>query len=413
MANWVDNKDFNPSIITNALENIKTINSNGEAIFSGFELSDLISILDSMLKLHHEITEHDRRKIIQNGVFKVGQGNTLTSDLLLKEFSVLENEFLRQTKQTFRLVTNISVKLATTPKIFIVDNSRISFGWRQNHRIALAREKIIEEAQRHTLRELPKNYTNVSVIVQARSTEEAGRKALDNLDFLRAIWNLWKNLQIQTRRSYEFPRPINAVILGPIHTLHKLNGESASDNWWYDTNYRKPVSVLNEFNQMQEIYKFTKAIRSNLNKLNYKQELIFALIQYTRALDSSDWNNSFLQLWSILEKLTGTTQSDSHKTTIKRASFIFYDNDFAFQALHHLRTLRNIAIHSGTQKDDIETTLYQLKRVIEGLFMFHIRKPNMFKSMSEAADFMDSPKDLNILDSKIRKLKTARKFLSK
>lgn len=82
---------------------------------------------------------------------------------------------------------------------------------------------------------LPSFYEPVSVLVSARTTNEAGALALDQLDLVRGIWNFRKNRGTWIRKSSGTRSPVNSIILGPIHTLHTPSGALATESWWYRT----------------------------------------------------------------------------------------------------------------------------------------------------------------------------------
>lgn len=409
MAKWVDG--FAPALITQRIEKTKSITTDGSTSFSGFEHTDNVAILTSMLNLNREIPEVECSKIINKAIFIAGAKGAISSESILREVSSLESAYLGQSMQPFRLITSLSLVLPLSPKIFNIGASRISIGWRANRKTAMARSEVIQSARSTVSGDLPSLYTPVAITVTARSKNEAATKALDDLDLLRAIWNLWKNRAYKTRISSGARSPVNAIILGPIHTLHKLNGERATDAWWYEPGYRGPINVWRDASCVPSMFIFTKSFRNRLRNLPYQEEIVSALIRYTRALDSRDWNYTFLQLWSVLEQLTGTTQQESHKVTVKRASFVFADTDYALQTLLHLRAYRNKSIHTGAEAENVEPLMYQLKQVIEALLIFHAGRSGKFQTMTEAAEFMDSPSDRASVDAKISKLQAVRKFL--
>jgi hypothetical protein len=49
------------------------------------------------------------------------------------------------------------------------------------------------------------------------------------------------------------------------------------------------------------------------------------LRRYCRALDSADLSRAFLELWGLLETLTGISPQEGHDSVVKRVSFIFAD----------------------------------------------------------------------------------------
>ena len=138
-------------------------------------------------------------------------------------------------------------------------------------------------------------------------------------------------------------------------------------------------------------------VRLCLARSVYTTRLEDALRRYTRALDSFDWDASFLRLWGLLETLTGTQPHESHDLTVKRATFLYEDpeREFHVQVLNHLRHYRNRSVHGGESSETIEAYLYQLKRYVEDLLLFHLAPPSYcrFKSIAQAAAFLNLPPD--------------------
>lgn len=207
-------------------------------------------------------------------------------------------------------------------------------------------------------------------------------------------------------------------MLGPVKTLHKPNGELASDTaFWYDDDYVEPIRALNIKRDWSRLKSFEKKIRSKLSKHSYKQEVEDSVGRYVRGLDSPDWNSSFIKLWGLLEALTATSPKDSHEVSVKRVLFVQRDRHYQKQVLTHLRNNRNASIHSGQEAEEIETILYQLKNYVEALLRFHIGNIYKFNSIEDSAEFMDLPpevpdleKEIETLEARIALVKNAVKF---
>ncbi len=259
---------------------------------------------------------------------------------------------------------------------------------------------------------MPKDYAAVSVSVVARSTSEAAEKALNRLDFVRGVWNLWNNIRRRIRVSAGKRSPVNSILLAPIHTLHHRDGTLATNAWWWEPQYQGPIKLYNEPKKNKSMFLYMVDFRRHLKKSNYAPDLIHAVVRYVRALDVRDWDNSFLRLWGVLEFLTGTL-FDSYKVTIRRASYIYSDREYAHEVLSHLRDFRNKSIHAGSESNDIEALMYQVKRYVEDLLIFHVGSKGRFSSIADAAEFLDSPGDKGLIDRKIRKLRFAKKFISR
>ena len=211
------------------------------------------------------------------------------------------------------------------------------------------------------------------------------------------------------RLSFGLREPINGIVLGPVHTIHQVSGKVASDNWWYDPDYIKPIKPYDIAKDLSAIYQFEKRIRNSLRQLRYRDKIEWAFREYTRALDHRNWHTAFLALWSVLEVLTHSG-GDNYKVTIRRASFIFKEPDLHREILNHLRESRNAFVHSNKNSDDIELYTYQLKRYIEALLLFHINNGRSFSNIQEVAEFLDLPIDLTVLSKKIRLSRLATRF---
>lgn len=409
MPSWV--KDYKPEIVAQRMEKAKTSSGEGKVSFSGFEHSEHVVLLNSMIELDREVPEIEKRRIINRATFKAGEKGVITSKSILREIGKLEREYLSTEKKKYRLITGISISpLCQFPKVYF-DGSFIVVHARLNKASQNSRSKLMNKAKHSISGDLPSNYVAVSVSVTARSTTEAADKALYRLDFVRGIWNLWTNRANTFRMSSGKRSPVNSILLGPIHTLHKANGKLASESWWYEPQYQGPVNLYNKKTKIERMFKYMASFRSHLGKSNYGSDVIQAVVRYVRALDSRDWDDSFLRLWSVLEFLTGTL-SDGYKVTIRRASYMFSDKEFACQVLSHLRDYRNKSVHAGSESSDIESLMYQLKKYVEVLIEFHVGNKFRFSSIADAAEFMNFPIDKDLIDRKIKKLRYAKEFMS-
>lgn len=410
MATW--HPELKAEVITTRLERNKTIDANGQVSFHGFEHSEYTSILGSMIKFNREIPELERRKIIIKSTF-VAAAKVLTPDKLLAEIIRQEKSYLAIPKTRFRLITSISLQHPKVPVLFRFKNIELSFGWRQNKTVAASRNIILDRAKSSIIGGLPSFYESVSVLVKARTNNEAATLALDQLDLVRGIWNYWENRVVHIRNSSGLRTPVNSIILGPIHTLHASSGALATESWWYESSYRGSVNIYKNGDHLAKMKLFTKIVRSHLQRSAYREIVESAIIRYTRALDSRDWNYAFLQLWSIIESLTGTTPNESHKTTVKRAASIHKDGEYATQSLIHLRMHRNNAVHTGEEIENVEPLMYLAKNVVENLINFHLFHAGKFKGLVEVAEFLDSADTLDKLDDRIRKLQLVRSYVAR
>lgn len=410
VATW--NDGFNPSVLTERIEKAKSVSSDGKASFSGFAHTEHASVLYSMLRLNAEIPENEARKLLNRACFAAAGAGKVTPDTLRAHAEELEKAYLSSPKTRFRLVTSISADFSSHPVAFRSAATELCFGRRPTRRAETKHLELVKDAEHSIYGELPTFYSPVLALVSARNPDEAATQALDQIDLFRAIWNFWKNRSQGIRISSGRRAPINSLILGPIHTLHTPNGELATDGWWYEPTYLGPVSVWRDVQRRGTMIEFTKSVRASLRKLPYRSSIESALLRYVRALDSRDWNSSFLELWSILEALTGTTPNDKHKVTVRRSAFLFRNVDYAFEVLNHLRSYRNTAVHRGKEGQNVEPIMYQAKSFVEALLKFHLARAGQFESVAEVAAFLDLPRGLAEVDRQLARLKAARKYIA-
>jgi hypothetical protein len=408
-AKWINNK-IDPKTLANKL------NQRIKRPFQGLSYNDsvtadILTVIYSSIEFDSKIPETEKRNIVWKGVSTAAEKGAVT-EKFLGEISREENLYKNLKPQKFVLLTTISVNhLSELNKIKSTDKTTIIFNRFLPNKFN--RKSIIEIAkQGKTVRadEIPSNFVYVRVNVEARTEVEAYHKAIDALDLLRGIWNLYFNLGVGRRVSFGGTSPVNKIILGPIHTLHKSTGRLATEDFWYEPNYKRPLFPFSITHQYQNLKNHEKLVKSRIRKSNYSSEIENSILKYTRALDERNFNNAFLALWSLLENLTGSVAS--YDDAIKRTLFLYKDKEFHKLILEHLRSYRNKTIHTGDSiSEGMETLLYQLKGYVEKLLEFHLYNNLKFKDISVSAQFLSLNSDRNILREKINWLSKAEKFL--
>ena len=332
----------------------------------------------------------------------------------MSEIRKLEKEYLKVNPQQYFLLTSISVNKLCKLKRSTINDCIITFRPSPpKNCIKEIQTKILRPASNFVSGDLPSNYICAKISIKGKSTSEAADKALDAIDTLRGIWNLFYNRRNTFRISSGDKKPVNKIVIGPLHTLHFQNGKLATETWWYEPSYRGPLQVHDPSKDIKNLYKFEQNVRKLLKKSNYRNFLETSLARYTRALDLGDWENAYLKLWGLLESLTSTGEKDSHKVTVKRTSFLFRERHYAKQVLTHLRDYRNKAVHVGAGNHDIETFMYQLKNFVEVVLEFQVANKFGFKSLAEVAQFMDLTDSKPMLERKIEIMNFASKYIEK
>jgi hypothetical protein len=409
-ASW--KQEYCPSQVVEKLEATRKIGVDNKVKFEGWGHLEFVALLYSMLNFPDDIPEIDARRIVSKAIFTSGAKGIITVQSLLTEINKLEREYQSSPIERYALASSISISLFSKIPNINIGNTIIIFERSLPKRFRQESESLIKHAEQSLFASLPTDYLKVRVHVSAKSIHHAADQALEILDFTRGVWNWVFNRRHSFRMSWGGkPSPVNNIILGPIHTLHRPNGGlAAKDNWWYEPSYFGAIQPFSpkqdEINSMSKSFEHIKNV---FKTHKYSQVIQSSIVRYTRALDERDWTTAFIKLWSILELLTDTTRSN-YEITIKRTAFLYQERDYHLQVLQHLREYRNSSIHFNKGNSEIETYLYQIKNYVEHLIGFHVNNRYGFESIQEAAGFLSLPPDDQALKSQIEKLTFARKL---
>ena len=230
------------------------------------------------------------------------------------------------------------------------------------------------------------------------------------MDLIRGIWNFSINRRVPTRLQWGGKHPINIIRLGPTHTLHDTKGDLVTELFWGDINFHEKSSIWDVKNKWGYISKEFIWIRNVLKKIKYKDDLVQIFIRYTNALDTNDYETSYLKLCSLLEFLTNTINSNYDKT-ISRSLFIYKDDIISREIIEHLRIFRNRVVHFGETRDELDPLLFQIKRFVEINIWLHLKLAGEFNSLEDFGKFLDLPKSKKSILNEIAYRKKAIKFL--
>jgi len=408
-------KGSNPEQLISKIENSRQLNDNGKVTFKSFDYHINTSLLYNMLEFPSDLPEEEARKIVNQAAFDTGSEGAITTKRILTEVNKLQNKYNNLPIQRFVLLTSLSINNFNDFRRIQSDGNLVlfdSFNSKQSRKFKKKANSLLQSGKKSLFVEPPENYSSIRIYVSAKSNHDAVNKALDYIDFIRGIWNWVLNRRHGIRMSWgNKPKPINKIILGPLHTLHHTSGKLAiEDTWWYEPNYLGEISTLNPSkSDIELLYNNFYGVRKKLSSCGYSNVIQDATIRYTRALDERDWNTAYLKLWSVPELLTDTGRSN-YELTVKRAAFLFEERDYYFQLIQQLKEYRNKYVHLNQKNTEMETYLYQLKNVVEVLFTFHIGNNFHFSSIQDAASFLSLPHNEKPLNAKLKRLNSAKKF---
>jgi hypothetical protein len=376
-----------------------------------FLKNDIESILESAYDFNAEIPELQKPIIIEEGISNFAINSIKNSEQLKRQIKKSEVEFLKKPSERFSLLSSFSF-----PYFEELQNVRYMNGGINLFRYGYPKKykyKILnDELKKYSDSIPPHGYVPLVIKISARNYLEAVERGMDFIDIIRGIWNYSINRRVSSRMTFGLQDPINMIRLGPTLTLHFSNGKLACEQFWHELNYYQKSSTWDVAHRWQYISKEFLFIRKALKKLPYRNQFNKMFIRYTRALDSDDYETSYLKLWPLLEYLTDTINSNYDKT-ISRALFFYRDDVLSKELIEHLRLFRNKTVHTGETNRDLVPLLFQIKRIIERIIWFHLKLAGKFDTIEEFGKFLDLSKNKINLEGEILLREKALKFLYK
>ena len=398
-------KGFNPEIIIERIKAVRSIDGD-KVSFAGLEFHEYEAIIKSMVARSDNIPSYVNDRYIFRAISAAAKKADFDKDDLLDCISQEFHSYLKLPRKPQTLVTSLSIQKAHIPDDINFDDCCIRFFCNLPNSIAEARQKAFDEFSDYIKHDERRDYMWVLARTNARSPQEAATVCLNAIDLVRGMWGMFANNSM--RISMGRDSPVNNITLGELHTLHNQDSSLAATCCWYEPNYHSDGSPL-RFNKGEgRLQILADRYFDFLKKSKYRPDLERAIISYTRALDSHDYDVSFIRLWQVLEEMTGTT--GSYDKTIKRVSFLYKEWPYMRELLKHLRNHRNFLIHRGIEEKHTETHVYQLKNCVERVIRFHLGNELGFSSLAEAVEFLDLPPDNELLMKRLELHKKGLKY---
>lgn len=401
-------KGFEPQVVLNKLQEIRTLDGD-KVSFSGFAYEEYTAVLKSSIDIDDSNSLEICNGLVMRGFHEASKKPELTANSVLHSIKKVARAHNSKKEKEFLIVTTINVTTSCAIPNVTVNNCNIRFYKSLPKKYNAARTAAIDDVSRWLIKKDESFSYFLIAKTKARAEFEAADKILDAIDLLRGIWNLHINSSMCMSSGSGRKKPVNKITLGALQSLHNINGSKASSTYWYEPNYYKDNSKIDFSSTQSKTLEFTSNVRKKIKASKYKKDIEIAIVRYVRALDYRDYSVSFLKLWGLLEHLTSTLHH-SYDKTIKRAAFHFSEHGYYIQVLEHLRQYRNKSVHTGSDDDNVETRLYQLKNIVEKLIRFHIGNSFKFESLSDAGNFMDLTPDANKLKEKVKLYKYGIKY---
>lgn len=234
--------------------------------------------------------------------------------------------------------------------------------------------------------------TPMLIHVSAYDPFDAFETANDSIDRFRGLLNLLINSSksINIFAQLSEPHAMNRFRRGPLHTVHKRDGSLATETFWYEHRWLHNAPTI-KFSDPPDYRRSVQRWWEKLQKNPMREFISDVLLRYCRALDLHEADASFLGMWQVLEKLTGT---DKYDQLIERIARLFKDPNDTREIAKHLRIRRNQAVHSTSSvSKEADVILMQTETLASQAIFFLIKHAARFRTIEEFYGFLDLPLD--------------------
>ena len=400
----------------NILEEIgakSSLNEKGSVCWPDFIIPKLEPVLRAAIVVvgpeDRELNETDALVILRSAIAKTAKkapGRPLKHHELLAEADRLAASYFQQSESSYVLVSSLSVDNLTT-KTIRIRGCVVSSLTERGSRFPLPEVLSLRTQGTPFLDHLSSSlYRLVKVATKGRSIHEAADNALNALNLLRGLWSLFATFGSWSMNVGQMSRkPLGVIHTGPIHTLHNCTGKLVENIYWYDPDFTKDRPIFSGNEKWAKIENKRQSAMKRLAVHDYRQELEELLIRYAVALDQMNPDLAFLQMWSILEKITDTIGAN-YDETIRRTVWLYSKESrlIARDRLESLRYQRNQYVHSGKTTNHGDQIAYLIKDFIDPHLLKLIVNPFKIRSFAEYGEFLAMPTDLAALEERRRKL---------
>jgi len=417
----VDEK-YAPVHLLSEIGKTATVDANGAVAWTGYSVMQLMVALQPAFVVlspnGNELNQTDAWQIVWKTIvalIKSRPDKSINPSDLLKKADEEASEFFRIPSNNYVLVSSLSVTDLPAKRIK-VRRCIISSMKQRSKKFPFPESYSLQSHGPFCQHINSTEYRSVKVSTQGRTVHEATNNALNALNVLRGLWNLFATYGSWSISFGSVTRkPIGVIHAGPIHTLHHPNGKLVDDNlYWYDPEFQGEQPIFSKNEIWVEIEKKRKMAMRRIAALEYGAELESLLIRYAAALDQPDADLAFLQMWGILEGITGTV-GGNYDQTIRRTLWVFASEkrNLAKDILESLRCHRNRYVHSGKTGEESSQVAYMIKAFVDPHLINLIINTFKVRSLEDYGECLALPPDISSLEQKLRKFSDAIRVLKK
>jgi hypothetical protein len=401
---------FNTDVVFKVLNEARQ-QKDGKVSYSGWSMDTDVEILYSHLNHNFPLHPEAIRSAIRGALFIPTNNGRLAPQKFLTVFDEKAKALMSQKAERFHILTSLSFSGEMPFRNIQLDSCRIRFGKLGDIRRYYhpdGRENYARDFARVN-RSQPKAYPYVIIEAEGFDHNDAFYRGFLAANKFRSLLNYFHNIRHLSRMSSGFTgRPVNKFRWGGLHTIHRPNGADIPNSCFYENDFVPERSLTNVSEESIRFQTFYRRVSASLARSPIGDDVWKALGLYCDALDKSDYNAAFVDLWQVIEFLTNTGRH-GYDVTVRRASATYKEKDYYREMINHLRMRRNILIHRGVNDGAGEELMYRSKMVAENLIKYFILNKFRFKSIIEYSEFLDMPDDISNLKLQLERVQKFRR----
>src|ERR1035437_5083869 len=307
--------------------------------------------------------------------------------------------FYCQPLENYLLISSLSIVAMPSPSIRLGSCTIKSISDRRKFPIPTSIEQLAEHSlfRRHFS---ATNYKWIQVECRGRSPAEAAESAMDALALLRAYWTFIctynrtsKHWTLNARR-----KSLSVVHFGPFHTLHHPDGRLVSqDGYWFEAGLEDDRDLFRPASGWPEVRKKFTALRNIVARRPYRVELEALFRRYVTALDQTEPDVALLQLWSLMERVSGVI-GERYDEVIRRMIFPIKSNVLGCKRLlESLRIQRNRFTHAAVAANQGDQVAQLAKIFLEPHLYLLATNAYKIASLEEYAELLSETKEVEQL----------------
>ena len=369
---------------------------------------------------NEELNETDTWNIVWGAavsLVRVAPGKPVELADFLKTADQSAAAFFRKPQEKYVLISSLSIDALPANRIAVLGCTISSLANGRGDRFPLPNVVRLHAKGSSFADHLNSTkYLTVKVETKGRSPHEAVSNSLTAVDLLRGLWSLLANYKSWGMHFGRPQRkPMGIIHSGPIQTLHFPDGRLVSEDiYWHDPDYAGDRPLFEGGRRWANLEKNRKVSIKKLLTLDYRKDLQDLLVRYALALDQSNPDVAFLQMWGILEKITDTIGA-KYEETVSRVAWLYAGEErpFVKELLQSLRHSRNQYVHSGKISQEGDQVAYLMKSFLDPHLVKLIINEFDVRSLEEYGRFLSLPSDLATLENLQKKVKLALKMMKK